>query len=801
MLDQETKQRIDNLRDTLVGKVPDPKSQVEQIMISMIYKFMNDMDNESTKLGGKRSFFVDDFEKYSWENLFDAKVSGAELVELYSTAVESMEENPNIPTLFRDIFKNAYIPYKDPETLRLFLSQINEFEYSYDSEQLGDAFEHILNTLSSQGDAGQFRTPRHIIDFIVEILDPKKNETILDPASGTSGFLISAYKHIIKTDSEENRDNPLSESDRKTIMKNINGYDISPDMVRIGLANMYLHGFDDPNVFEYDALSSEDRWNEYYDVILANPPFMTPKGGIRPHNKFGLKSNRAEVLFVDYILTHLKPKGRAGIIVPEGIIFQTGKAYKELRKNLVENGLTTVISLPSGVFNPYSGVKTSILIIDKSKNKDFINFYKLDNDGYSLGSKRTPVVENDIPELLIDIKGKSNLAEKVSKKIISENEYSLNASSYAKSITNTKFELKKLKEVASFQNGFAFKPEDWEKTGKKIIRIQNLNDKSKPYNLTTKNVDSKYLVQRGDLLISWSASIGVYFWENDEALLNQHIFKVNCNNKINKKFLYSLSPYIIEQINMRRHGGTMTHIKKGDFENIEIPLPPLEKQQEIVDEIEQYQKVIDGARQVVENLSISLEPEPHYPVIEISEICNINSESIDPKKIYKEKEFTYVDISSIDNLTRIINLENKLLGRDAPSRAKRVANKNNLIISSVRPNLKAFCKVDFEPTDVVFSTGFMILECITDKVLPDFLLSQLLSNFCMSQFISKMGRGAYPSVNLNDLKTMKIYLPPIEIQEKVVDEILVIENTLKHNRDLINIKENQISRKINSLYS
>ncbi|MBT6232585.1 MAG: SAM-dependent DNA methyltransferase, partial [Nitrosomonadales bacterium] len=309
MLDQETKQRIDNLRDTLVGKVPDPKSQVEQIMISMIYKFMNDMDNESTKLGGKRSFFVDDFEKYSWENLFDAKVSGAELVELYSTAVESMEENPNIPTLFRDIFKNAYIPYKDPETLRLFLSQINEFEYSYDSEQLGDAFEHILNTLSSQGDAGQFRTPRHIIDFIVEILDPKKNETILDPASGTSGFLISAYKHIIKTDSEENKDNPLSEAERKTIMKNINGYDISPDMVRIGLANMYLHGFDDPNVFEYDALSSEDRWNEYYDVILANPPFMTPKGGIRPHNKFGLKSNRAEVLFVDYILTHLKPKG------------------------------------------------------------------------------------------------------------------------------------------------------------------------------------------------------------------------------------------------------------------------------------------------------------------------------------------------------------------------------------------------------------------------------------------------------------------------------------------------------------
>jgi type I restriction enzyme M protein len=117
----------------------------------------------------------------------------------------------------------------------------------------------------------------------------------------------------------------LSAAERKKIMKNINGYDISPDMVRIGLANMYLHGFPEPNVVEYDALTSEDRWNEYYDVILANPPFMTPKGGIKPHNKFGLKSNRAEVLFVDYILSHLKPTGKAGIIVPVGIIEQSGK--------------------------------------------------------------------------------------------------------------------------------------------------------------------------------------------------------------------------------------------------------------------------------------------------------------------------------------------------------------------------------------------------------------------------------------------------------------------------------------------
>ena len=182
--------------------------------------------------------------------------------------------------------------------------------------------------MGSQGDAGQFRTPRHIIDFIVEILNPQKNESILDPACGTAGFLISSYKHILKQNTKKNLGDSLSASDRKKIGKNLNGYDISPDMVKMSLVNMYLHKFTNPKIDEYDTLSSEDNWNEYYDVILANPPFFSPKGGVMPHNKFGVKSTKAEILFVDYINEHLKPNGRAGIIVPEGIIFGSGSAYK-----------------------------------------------------------------------------------------------------------------------------------------------------------------------------------------------------------------------------------------------------------------------------------------------------------------------------------------------------------------------------------------------------------------------------------------------------------------------------------------
>ncbi len=279
-----------------------------------------------------------------------------------------MPENPGIPPLFRDIFKNAYLPYRDPETLRAFLKVIDEFSYDH-SERLGDAFEYLLSVLGSQGDAGQFRTPRHIIDFMVAILDPKKTETVLDPACGTAGFLISSYKHILRANADAKGNSTLTPDEKGRLAQNFKGYDISPDMVRLSLVNLYLHGFADPHIYEYDTLTSQDRWNEYADVILANPPFMSPKGGIKPHNRFSVQSKRSEVLFVDYMAEHLTPNGRAGIIVPEGIIFQSQTAYTQLRKMLVEEYLVAVVSLPAGVFNPYSGVKTSILILDKSLAK------------------------------------------------------------------------------------------------------------------------------------------------------------------------------------------------------------------------------------------------------------------------------------------------------------------------------------------------------------------------------------------------------------------------------------------------
>src|SRR3970040_304372 len=184
LLDSETKRRIDSARDILVGKVPDPKSQVEQITIALIYKFMDDMDRQSIELGGKASFFKGEFKKYGWGNIFDPRLGGVEMLNLYGEAIHRMTQN-------------AYLPYRDPETLKLFLKTINDFTYDH-SEKLGDAFEYLLSVLGSQGEAGQFRTPRHIIDFMVDIISPKK-------------IVILSYRHILK----HNSSNFVPEKDKE----------------------------------------------------------------------------------------------------------------------------------------------------------------------------------------------------------------------------------------------------------------------------------------------------------------------------------------------------------------------------------------------------------------------------------------------------------------------------------------------------------------------------------------------------------------------------------------------------------
>jgi type I restriction enzyme M protein len=809
MLDRETRNRIDSCRNILLGKISDPISQVKQITIGLIYKFMDDMDKESIEMGGIPSYFIGDFEKYSWSNIFNPRIGGEEMIVLYSEGIEKMNQNSNLQPFLRDIFKDAYLPFRDPSTLKLFLKEIDWFHYSH-SEKLGDSFEYLLSILGSQGDAGQFRTPRHIIDFIVELIQPKKNEKINDPACGTSGFLISSYKYILKNNTKKNLGDLITPDERNKLVENISGYDISPDMVRLSLVNLYLHNFSNPKIYEYDSLTSEDRWNEYYDVILANPPFMSPKGGIKPHKRFSIQSNRAEVLFVDYIMEHLTPKGRSGIVVPEGIIFQSGTAYKSLRKSLVDKYLVGVISLPSGIFQPYSGVKTSILILDKelSQKTNKIFFGKVDNDGFDLGAQRREIDKNDLPIITKEIteylgslkNGKVVESEKltyVTKTQILESvdiglsydRYSIN--DYKKIIT--KFTQVKLNTIIELQSGGRDKGGSLS-SGIPSIGGEQISSDGKIRFDKMKYVSNSYYekmnrgqLKVGDVLMvkdgATTGKVGFYRGGFEKCAVNEHVYILRCNEKILPTLLYNilktdkfqniLKPYIKGII-----GGVSSEIK-----DIEIPLPPIKDQEEIVRELEQYQKIVDGAKQVVDNYNPVIDIDPSWEIMELGDVYLENLDSKRKpvtKSVRTNGEYPYYGASGIVDYVE-----------------EYIFNEPLLLISEDGANLIT------RNTPIAFSVDGKIWVNNHAHILKfnSLITQKYIENYINQIDITKFVTGsAQPKLNQQNLNLIPIPIPPIEIQQSIVERIEGERQIIEGNKKLIEIYTQKIQDRINKIW-
>lgn len=416
----------------------------------------------------------------------------------------------------------------------------------------------------------------------------------------------------MKANTDKRPGDLLTPDDKKKLTDNFVGYDIDPAMVRISRVNMYLHGFQQPHIYEHDTLTNESRWQEQFDVIMANPPFMTPKGGIRPHKLFSIHANRSEVLFVDYIAEHLAINGRAGVIVPEGIIFQSANAYKNLRKMLIDNYLWAVVSLPAGVFQPYSGVKTSILFMDKklAKQTDNILFVKIENDGFDLGAQRRPIDKNGLPlasevmnfykesakenkELQLPEEYKK-LAHIVPKqKIIESGDYNLIGDRYKEtiSITNQKWPMVELGEICEIQTGARERGGAIDNGipsigGEQITEDGRIKqEKMKYISENFFNQMKKGILQKNDVLIvKDGATTGkTAFYEGiyDKAAVNEHVYILRANKKILPYFLF----YIVRSENFQTAlkyyvkgiiGGISSEIK-----HIKIPLPPLEVQNKL----------------------------------------------------------------------------------------------------------------------------------------------------------------------------------------------------------------------------
>ena len=821
MLDNTTKRRIDNARDILVGKVPDPKAQVEQITTALIYKFMFDMDQESVELGGEPAFFVGEYDQYAWSKLMDKRLGGHARLDLYVRAITSMSQNPHIPQLFRDIFKDAFLPYRDPETLNLFLKEIDVFTYDH-SERLGDAFEYLLSILGSQGAAGQFRTPRHIIDFIVAAVAPTKTDTILDPACGTAGFLISAYKYILAS----NQDTPLTPDERQRLTENFVGYDIAPEMVRLSLVNMYLHKFPQPTIYEYDTLTSEDRWDDTFDVILANPPFMTPKGGIRPHNRFSVQTSRSEVLFVDYIVEHINPSGRAGVIIPEGIIFQSSNAYKALRQMLVaENYLWAVVSVPAGVFNPYSGVKTSILLIDKNlaRRTDRILFVDVKNDGYDLGAQRHVIDQDDLPsalEILRQFQANptlefdTHLALTVPKTRLAEDgDFNLTAGRYREVIDyrNIALPTMPLIELCEFKNGL------WK--GKKepfvevnVIRNTNFgkNGELDLSNVAQHPVEVRQFKQRqlqsGDIILENSGGgpsqpVGrvVYFDVNDGSLYSFSNFTSRIrvvSDRVDSKYLFNVLNGIYnrgdtERLQKRTSG--IRNLDKKGYQQLLIPLPPIDIQRAIVAEIESYQAIITGARQVLASYTPRIPIDPAWPTMPLGELCTIVRGSSPRPKSDLRYYGGNVPRLMVADLTRdgmYATPQIDFLTEEGATKSRPMKKGDLVMAVSGQPGLCTILTIDACIHDGF--VGFRNLD--NTKVLTEFAYHVLMS---MRDANDSQSVGAvFRNLTTTQVAKIDVPIPTLKTQETLVAQLKHEQSLIAANQQLIEIFQSKIDAAI-----
>ncbi len=465
MLKPELKSAINKLWDRFwAGGLANPLTAIEQISYLIFIKRLEELDEQNKQRAKAR--------KENYASVFDGvlEIEGRKINRQecrwshwkHFNAEEMMKhvrDNvfPFIKNIkaktngeFAEIMKDAMYMIPKPSLLQEAVSILDSLEIApqnYDT--LGDLYEYLLSELNTAGKTGQFRTPRHIIRMMVELVEPKLGEKICDPACGTAGFLVNSYQYILKSNTspeiiqfdEQGTPHNLI-GDKITDPKHWDllrqntffGFDFDQTMAQIASMNMILHGIEHPNIIRFDTLSKAFNQRPEYDVVLANPPFTGSIDIGDIHDKFLADTTKTELLFLELFYNLLQIGGRGAVIVPNGVLFGSSNAHKKVRKMLLEQcQLDAVISMPSGVFKPYSGVGTAVLVFTKGDKTNSVWFYEMQSDGFSLDDKRTFIDgKGDIPGIIEKFKTKT-VSEKsivVPFEKIKENDYNLSISQY-----------------------------------------------------------------------------------------------------------------------------------------------------------------------------------------------------------------------------------------------------------------------------------------------------------------------------------------------------------------------------------
>lgn len=445
MITGEIKNKVDRIWEMFwTGGVTNPLSVIEQITYLLFIRQLDEVETKREKEAvlldlDYQPIFPEDKQYLRW-----CQFKNFEAEKMYK--VVSDEVFPFIKSLDGDK-ESAYTKYMSdaifiiptPQLLEKIVTALSAIPLE-DQDTKGDLYEYLLSKIATSGTNGQFRTPRHITKMMVELMKPTPEDIIADPAAGSAGFLVAAGEYLRVNHSDLFFDQKLREHFNNTMFY---GYDMDRTMLRIGAMNMMLHGVDNPNIEYKDSLSEQNTDTNKYTLILTNPPF---KGSLDYDSVSKdllkiTKTKKTELLFLSLFLKMLKPGGRCASIVPDGVLFGGSKAHKNIRKEIIENHkLQAIISMPSGVFKPYAGVSTAVIIFTKTGagGTDKVWFYDMQADGYSLDDKRNPIEDNDIPDIIKrfhSLKDEQNRKRTdrsflVPKKEIMENDYDLSINRY-----------------------------------------------------------------------------------------------------------------------------------------------------------------------------------------------------------------------------------------------------------------------------------------------------------------------------------------------------------------------------------
>ena len=603
-------------------------------------------------------------------------------------------------------------------------------------------------------------------------------------------------------------------------------------MVRLSLVNLYLHGFVEPHIAEYDTLTSEERWNKYADVILANPPFMSPKGGIRPHRRFSVQSKRSEVLFVDYIAEHLTPTGRAGIIVPEGIIFQSQTAHKQLRKMLVENYLVAVVSLPAGVFQPYSGVKMSILLLDKAlaQKTDRVAFFKVENDGFDLGAQRREIAENDLPKVQEELgeylgrlrEGESVKSDGVAEprvdytatlgliaekeKIAEGGEYNLSGERYRETTNyaSMKWPMVELGDVCddilsggtpSTKNEAYWNGDIPWITSADIVNVKT----AKPRKYITEEAireSATNLIKKGNVIVVTRVGLGKLFKNDFDVCISQDSQGLILKDAVNADYLVYVLKNRVENFKKVSQGSIIQGVTKRQLSEIQIPLPPLEVQQEIVAEIEGYKRVIDGAQAVIDNYRPQIVVDPEWPMVAIGEVCNlINGRAFKPQD-WKPADSGGLPIVRIQNLNAPDSEFNYYTGE---VKDRYIINQGQLLFSWSGSRGTSFGAHIWNGGKAILNQHIFKVEFDQIRATKMYLL------YVLNRAVAEVEQNLHGGVGLvhitkGNLERIQIPIPPLATQQNIVVEIEAEQSLVAANRELVERMEGKIRAAIGRVW-